>query len=115
MSAPATKRIGEQDDSLLQGGPGDQVGPADDPRDTGLAGSQQGRPQRQEDATAQRHAKPRSPAASTQDNKEDLEDDRAVSDMERKAGTPDDRATTDWAHGEGEPPITAPPNDAMRR
>jgi len=113
MSAPPTKTIGEQDDSLLQGGPGDQAGPADDPRNTGLAGSQQGRPQRQEDATVQRRAKPRSPAASAQE--EDREDDRAVSDMERQAGTPDDRATTDWAHGEGEPPITPPSNGATRR
>ena len=32
---------------LNQGGPGDQAGPSKDPRDTGNAGSQQGRPQAQ--------------------------------------------------------------------
>jgi hypothetical protein len=34
-------------EGLNQGGPGDQAGPATDPRDTGEAGSQQGRPQTQ--------------------------------------------------------------------
>lgn len=32
---------------LNQGGPGDQAGPSTDPRETGEAGSQQGRPQTQ--------------------------------------------------------------------
>jgi hypothetical protein len=33
---------------LNQGGPGDQAGPSSDSRDTGLAGSQQGRPKAQQ-------------------------------------------------------------------
>lgn len=113
VGARETKIAREQHDSMLQGGPGDQAGPSADPRDTGGAGSQQGRPQQQEDVPAERDDGTRSPSAGSQVHGPG--DDRAVSDMERRAGTPDDRATTDWAHGEGEPPVTGPPTDPARR
>ncbi|MBA3590217.1 hypothetical protein [Methylibium sp.] len=117
MSTPTTDRTAarspRQDDSLVQGGPGDQAGPFADPRDTGQTGSQRGRPQQQESATAQRGAEGGLPPSSGE--QQDRHDERVVTDMERKAGTPDDRATTDWAHGEGEPKITPPSSDEPRR
>lgn len=101
----------KRDDSLLQGGPGDQAGPSADPRDTGRAGSQQGRPQQQEDAAAPARVEGgRAPrAAESRNPVPDAQDDRAVSETERQAGNPDDRATTDWTHGEGEPAGREPP------
>ncbi|MBA3597358.1 MAG: hypothetical protein H0W40_08270 [Methylibium sp.] len=116
MSKPATDRTAHrsprQDESLVQGGPGDQAGLSADSRDTGQAGSQQGRPQQQEPATGQRTADGGSPPPNGQSANHD---ERAITDMERKAGTPDDRATTDWAHGEGEPKTTPPSTDKPRR
>lgn len=106
---PATRHA-RKGDSLVQGGPGDQAGPSADPRDTGQAGSQQGRPQQQEDAAAPARARGRAPRAAEQsDPVPDAQDDRAVSETERQAGSPDDRATTDWTHGEGEPSETGRP------
>lgn len=106
----ATTRDAKQHDSLIQGGPGDQAGPSADPGDTGRAGSQQGRPQQQEDADAPARAQGREPrAAESRNAVPDSQDDRAVSETERQAGNPDDRATTDWTHGEGEPARRSPP------
>lgn len=100
----STTKSAKQDDSLIQGGPGDQAGPSADLQDTGHAGSQQGRPQQQEDAAAPARVKAKAPrAAEPRDPVPDAQDDRAVSQTERQAGSPDDRATTDWTHGEGEP------------
>lgn len=100
---PETRNT-KQDDSLIQGGPGDQAGPSADSRDTGRAASQQGRPQVQDDAAAPGRVQSGAPRAGERGNPApDKEDDRAVSETERKAGSPDERATTDWAHGEGEP------------
>lgn len=98
-------------DSLIQGGPGDQAGPADDARDRGRAGSQQGRPQEQERRVERDAGQDAGRAASRDADRgakrapppNDAGDERAISDMERRAGTPDERATTDWSHGEGEP------------
>ncbi len=108
-STPATTPPTPPDDSLVQGGPGDQAGASADARDTGRAGSQQGRPQRQEGAAAERRAEDKAPHAPMPP---DDQDDRPVSDMERRAGTPDERATTDWLHGEGEPAANETPRPA---
>lgn len=100
----------DDDDSLLQGGPGDQASAAADARQAGLAGSQQGRPQAQEHEVVarERQARQPAPAASGADG------ERGISATERQAGTPDERATTDWSHGEGEPRSAAAETEARR-